>query len=61
MPSTPRVIISSKKPRTLTGSAPSKSVVLVVTRNPRVDRLADAVDGEIVAAFLADGKIVMLA
>ena len=34
MPSTPRSIISSKKPRTEAGSAPSKSVVLVVTRKP---------------------------
>lgn len=35
MPSTPSSIISLKKSRTLLGSAPSKSVVLVVTRKPR--------------------------
>src|SRR5215510_8385898 len=35
MPSTPRFIISSKNCRMRSGEAPSKSVVLVVTRKPR--------------------------
>src|SRR5215831_13153515 len=35
MPSTPRFIISSKNWRMRSGEAPSKSVVLVVTRKPR--------------------------
>src|SRR4051812_12571154 len=35
MPSTPKPIISSKNERTELGSAPSKSVVFVVTRKPR--------------------------
>ena len=35
MPSTPRSIISSKNSRIRSGEAPSKSVVLVVTRKPR--------------------------
>jgi hypothetical protein len=34
IPSTPRSIISSKNARTALGSAPSNSVVLVVTRKP---------------------------
>jgi hypothetical protein len=35
-------------------------VVLVVTRKPACDGLADAVEGEFVSAFAAHGKIVVL-
>ena len=60
MPSTPASIISVKKARTDLVSAPSKTVVLVVTRKPRCDGLADRGVGDLVPAFLTDGKIVML-
>ncbi len=59
MPSTPISIISSKKRRTLLGSAPSNSVVFVVTRKPRCQSSLHAFDGYVIAAFAADGKIVM--
>ena len=61
MPSTPSSIISSKNARTLFGSAPSKSVVFVVTRKPRCTASRIAVDGDLVAAFAADGEVVVLA
>ena len=59
MPSTPKAIISSKNARTLLGSAPSNSVVLVVTRKPR-HRFADAFHRDVVPALAADGEIVVL-
>ncbi len=60
MPSTPRLIISSKKARTLLGSAPSKSVVLVVTRKPRLTASRMPSSGDVEAAFAADGEIVVI-
>ena len=60
MPSTPASIISVKKARTDLESTPSKTVVLVVTRKPRCDGLADRGVGDLVAAFLADGEVVVL-
>jgi hypothetical protein len=44
---------SSKNARTLLGSVPSKKVALVVTRKPRLT--------DVVAAFAADGEVVVLA
>ena len=60
MPSTPSSIISSKKARTLLGSAPSNSVVLVVTRKPRFSASRIAVHRDVVAALAADREIVVL-
>ena len=59
MPSTPSCIISSKKARTLLASAPSNSVVLVVTRKPRLTASRIASGGDVIAAFPANGEIVM--
>src|SRR5215470_1817288 len=56
MPSTPSSIISSKKARTLLGSAPSNRVVLVVTRKPR---FTAALDSLIVTALAANREVVM--
>ena len=53
--------MSSKKWRTLCGSAPSKSVVLVVTRKPRCSGELDRFDGVVVGAFAANGEIVFFA
>ena len=61
MPSTPRSIISSKKARTDLGFAPSNSVVLVVTRKPRLQGFFDGIDGDVVSAFAADGEVVLFA
>ena len=60
MPSTPSSIISSKNARTLLGSAPSKSVVLVVTRKPRFTASLIAFERQVVSAFAADREIVVL-
>ena len=61
MPSTPRSIISSKNARTLFGSAPSNSVVLVVTRKPRRTASLMPSTRDVVAALAADGEVVVLA
>ena len=60
MPSTPASIISVKNARTDLLSTPSNTVVLVVTRKPRLHRLADGFERDLVPAFLTDRKIVML-
>ncbi len=52
---------SSKKPRTLLGSVPSKKVALVVTRKPRLTASLMPFDSEIIAAFAANRKVVMFA
>jgi hypothetical protein len=45
--------------RTALGSAPSKSVVLVVTRKPLPDGLANGRRGHVVDALAADGEVVV--
>ncbi len=52
---------SSKKARTLLGSVPSKKVALVRDAEAALDGLLDAFDGDVVAAFAADGEVVVLA
>ena len=53
--------MSSKKARTDLGSAPSNSVVFVVTRKPRLQGFFDGIDGDVVSAFAADCQVMLFA